>query len=268
MIKNTGEGIEQPTEMDLVVSKINPEILENKKWLSNVEGEIRRGYCKVNLPKLQIDEKDEEPIYEKDVEVRIYFPNTDEDALVSEAYNKKYNELLFDDGHKTWEEILKALDKRGIWTESDEKEYKDYPNTITRMAEEVVMAEKSKVYLNKKITKKGVEKLKETYYNKANELLEKGNKRYIYFVNSIESLANVHSIHIQAVKCVKREKDKEWVPVWDEKSLGCDYSFNGNIFKFLMQKAVIFWRGQPQELLTEPPEEIQGDNTEKISKDK
>ena len=268
MITNTGEGIEQPTEMDLVASKVNPEILNNKKWLSKVEGEIRRGYCKINLPKLQIDEKDGEPIYDEDVEVRIYFPNTDEDALVSEAYNKKYNELLFNEEHKTWEEILKALDKRGIWTEADEKEYRDYPDVITKMAEEVVMADKSKVYRNKKITKAGVKQLQETYYNKAKAILEKGNKRYTYFVNSIESLANVHSIHIQAVKCIKREKDGEWVPIWDEKSLGQDYSFNGNIFKSLMQKAVIFWRGQPQELLMEPPEEIQGGETKKISEDK
>jgi len=245
---------EAPDEMDLAESKINPDILDNKQWLTNAEEQIYQDYKEIEV-KFQISDK---PEFEKKV-LRIYHPSNKEDTIVSKAYNEKFNELLFDEKYKTWEEMLEVLDKRGAWTKKDEDEYFRYDEITSQWAEEIVMAEKTGRYKMKPIKKEGISKLKERYYDDVRALIRKHTTRYKYYAQSVESLAHFHVIEIQLIYCVKHKVDDKWIPVWTSESLREDFSHNGNIFQELLREAMVFWRGISKEVLQKPPEETQGE---------
>jgi len=250
------KDIDSPDEFDLANSKIDPNVLNNTNWLANAEKEIKKGYKEVKIKEFMIDSKPQ------DIVVRIYFPTIDEESEISDAYYTKHNELLFDDKQKTWEEILAKLNERKVWTTEDEEEFKKSDEIIGKWAEDIIMAQRTNFYNGHKITKAQLSKLKEKYYKDVSAIIGKQSIRNKYYIQSVESQANLHSTIVQLIKCLKWQKDGEWVPIWTHETLNQDCMYNKNVFKSLITPAVLFWRGQPQEILREPPVETQGETEE------
>lgn len=237
------EKKKMPSDLDIAKVNIDPEYLDkNREWEQLAEKELLKGYRSAKI-KLQKGEEFE------DIDIRIFHPSIEDEERVSEAYNRKFSELLMNEKNKTWSELLNIFDRRGIWTKQDEELYFSTDERRIKLAEEFLTAKDSGYFNNKKIDDKGIKELEKEYYKNINEILIHQNKRYQFYSQSIESIARSYAIKIQLVLCLKREINGEWVPIWSEESLNKEHGFNRQVFLELLPDAVTFWNGFPQEVL-------------------
>lgn len=234
--------------------------------LKAAEQSLILGYKEYTIPQYQIGDKIEP------LNVHIKHPDQDVDLLVAEAYTQKYNELLKNDNYMTWDEMKINLNKRGIWTDNDEKKYIN-SDTILRDAALKLGIWSIKNNLDKKGRSKSEEKTfqerKQEYDRIDNEIMNLNLKRYGFYRNSIEGQSTEYANYYKFVYCILVEKDGKWIRLWNSlEDFRNETSFNRNKITELSTMAYAFWAGISTEVLNDLPnrdmvgEGIQNDSEE------
>lgn len=181
-------------------------------------------------------------------DVKIKFPTVEVDSEASKHYSKVMSELLTSaDNVITKAEMEEILKTRGVWGQKQIDEMEAIDDRLTNL-----MREGQEMHARKAVKKDRLDKLKEEYLilkRKKNDMII---KRENFMSSTVEGMAEVASLEYKLSACCEDlEGNKLWASFDEFKK-----EHNRIAIVDLLQKAMVFWSGLPQGVLSMLPEEL------------
>lgn len=223
------------------IEVVNEELFDDPIKLNTIEKEVETGkryYYSVNTKKNYI----------------IYQPEFGIEQESDTAYSIKYNELLINTNLPTQKQMLDTLNKKGIWTEENEKEIKELNDKIYSIMSDRISLQ------NKKGKEKKIAELKQQERETYEEIIKKTIHKSNILSNTIEGLATIERHKYKLIRCVKEiDKDMNETPVW--KSVNdLEKDINKDFIQEILNQSVIFWSGVDDRFLELYAEQQSGES--------
>lgn len=187
----------------------------------------------------------------KDKIVRIRFPDLEADAEAGDIYQLVYGEMIDDPKRKTEDEILRIMEKRGVWTKEHEKRTEVVRDKVNWLTNQLL-------YHRENLTTAEMEKLSEQYKEMKEELNELIQKKYNITQNSIEGRANEAKLRAQIVRSVFWvDDDGSEKRIWaSDEALANEK--DRILSNRIISECMTFWNGVPSSFLEGLPEKESG----------
>ena len=236
--------IESPPNVETMQNEHIPAAVINKQAESLLQAEISRGYREFSVK--GIDGKPRKGM--------IWFPTVGDDEEANLAYSQAYNALIMSDNMVTEDQLRVAYEKRGMWGKEQDDKFDSLNDDVDAIREEIAALANKKRKTQK--VKEGIVELYGKQMAIAKEIDELRAKHTQLFSTSIESRSMEIALRAKLTCCVK---DKEGNRIWtDLDALGeeRDKAF----VLAIINKAVTFWSGVPDDFLEGLPEQFNGNS--------
>lgn len=181
--------------------------------------------------------------------VRIIHPTIEQESNLNDVRAKIKGKLTKDEDFLFEEELRRFLEKRGVWTEEDDKEGDRIIQRISNLYADI-MIEKGQ----KKPNKKRIDKITEErngLIDERNKWLEKRSK---YFGNTIEYRIDEHMIVNKLAMCVT---DTEGNKIWENVEV-LNKERDRIFINAVLNEAMFFWAGWMPDFFERLQEEESG----------